>query len=360
MHKPHTFQFSNLKATFSKYELVFKQPGGTSRGILMNKTSWFIKIWEASNPEISGIGECSPLKGLSIDFREDFEKELANICNNIQSYSSLLETRLNELPSINFGLETALIDLANKGEKILYPSGFTQGKDSIDINGLIWMGDTEFMKQQIDEKINQGFRCIKMKIGAIDFEKELSLLRYIRQSPGGGKIELRVDANGAFTVEEALSKLERLSELHIHSIEQPIRQGNPEQMAELCKKTPVPIALDEELIGVNSYSEKQALLEQIKPQYIILKPTLVGGLSESEEWINVAEAQNVGWWVTSALESNIGLNAIAQWTYTLKNSMPQGLGTGQLFTNNIKSPLYLQSDKLFHNPHTSWNIKSLQ
>ena len=250
----------------------------------------------------------------------------------------------------------AFKSLNSDTEFTLFPSGFSSGLNTIPINGLIWMGNEAFMKKQIQEKIEAGFRCIKMKIGAIDFEAELNLLKSIRKEFSEVDIELRVDANGAFNPSEALEKLKRLSDFKLHSIEQPIKQGQIEEMAVLCKKTPLPIALDEELIGVFSMTDKQNLLETIKPQFIILKPTLVGGFKGSEEWIEQANSLNIGWWITSALESNIGLNAIAQWTYTLNSKLPQGLGTGSLYTNNFDSPLTIQNGALQYDVAKSWNV----
>jgi len=246
-----------------------------------------------------------------------------------------------------------------RGRRILFPSSFTLGKTAIDINGLVWMGEFDFMKRQIREKIEAGYTCIKLKIGAIEFDEELELVRNVRNEFSENDIEIRVDANGAFSPEDALGKLEQLSEYDLHSIEQPIKQGHWENMAELCEQTPLPIALDEELIGVNEFEQKKTLLRTISPHYIILKPSLVGGFQSSEEWIGIAEKNNIGWWVTSALESNIGLNAIAQWTYYLENKMPQGLGTGQLYTNNFESPLKITKGKLYFDPSTSWNLNSL-
>jgi L-alanine-DL-glutamate epimerase-like enolase superfamily enzyme len=263
---------------------------------------------------------------------------------------------LYKFPSIQFGLETAFASFESENTFEIFPSEFTQGTDSIPINGLIWMGTESFMKQQIKDKIEAGFYCIKMKIGAIDFQTELQLLNSIRKEFSSKDIELRVDANGAFSPLEALEKLKRLSELDLHSIEQPIKQGQIEAMASLCEKSVLPIALDEELIGVFSKEKKKDLLETIKPQYIILKPSLVGGFSGSKEWIDLAEKQNSGWWITSALESNIGLNAIAQWTYTLKNIMPQGLGTGGLFTNNFDSPLQVKNGTLQYEKNKNWKF----
>ncbi len=254
-------------------------------------------------------------------------------------------------------METALIDLKNQEQQgILFPSNFTSGTKGITINGLIWMGEKQFMFDQIKSKIESGYRCIKLKIGAISFAEEIALLDYIRSQFSASDIEIRVDANGAFMPKTALEKLNKLATFDLHSIEQPIKQGQEDEMAKLCELTPLPIALDEELIGIHTIDEKSKLLSTIQPQYIILKPSLVGGLAASEEWITIAENQNIDWWATSALESNIGLNAISQWVFTKSNPMPQGLGTGQLFINNIDSPLYLKADELYYNPITQWQI----
>ncbi len=353
-----------LKATYKKYTLNFKKPSGTSRGILTFKDSWFIFICDDANPDVKGIGECGLLKGLSIDDRLDYEDKIIEVCNNIQNFQEYLDKGLKEFPSIRFGLEMALMDLGlvgkqgNMGTRVLFPSEFTSGKDSIDINGLVWMGEFDSMKQQIIEKIESGYNCIKLKIGAIDFDQELELIKSIRKEFSANDIEIRVDANGAFSPEEALDKLTRLSAFDLHSIEQPIKQGQWEKMAKLCEKTPLPIALDEELIGAFNLEEKKILIE-IKPQYIILKPSLLGGFKASKEWIELAEKNNIKWWITSALESNIGLNAIAQWTYSLKNEMPQGLGTGQLYNNNFKSPLKITKGKLYFDPTNNWDLNNL-
>ena len=325
-----------------------------SRGVLTYKETWFIQL---ENTTRQGIGECGMFKGLSIDDRQDFEAKLAWTCEHINLGLDVLLAELIEFPSIQFGLEMAFLSVSHQNQFELFPSDFTKGKDSIPINGLIWMGDPVFMKQQIKDKLTSGFSCIKLKIGAIDFDKELELMRSIRQEFDADTIEIRVDANGAFKPNEALEKLKRLSDYNLHSVEQPIRQGQVDDMAQLCSETPLPVALDEELIGVFSVTEKQFLLQTIKPQYIILKPTLVGGFKGSQEWITLAESNQIGWWVTSALESNIGLNAIAQWTYTLESPLPQGLGTGGLFTNNIQSPLVVDSGQLVYDLKTKWNLK---
>jgi len=343
-----------MKATYQKYILNFKQASGTSRGILKTKTTYFLTLQHHSK---IGYGECGVFKGLSADDRPDYEDKLQWLCSNIDKDEEFLLNELMEFPSIQFGLEQTLLSIKSKNPFVLFPSKFTRSEDSININGLIWMGSEAFMKQQISDKLKAGFSTIKMKIGAIDFETELALLKSIRKEFSSNEIELRVDANGAFNPKEALEKLKRLSDFELHSIEQPIKQGQIGEMADLCEKTPVPIALDEELIGVFDVTKKKELLQTIKPQYIILKPSLVGGIRGSEEWIDLAKNQQIGWWITSALESNIGLNAISQWTYKLGNKMPQGLGTGSLFTNNIDSPLEVRNGHLHYNNNKIWNFK---
>lgn len=343
-----------IKATYYKYILDFKRPSGTSRGIMTAKETWFILL---ENEDDKGVGECGILRGLSVDDRPDFEDKLKWTCNNIQLGLEKLLTELIEFPSIQFGLETAFKSLESTHQFHLFPSDFTRGTDSIPINGLVWMGSDHFMRTQIKEKIEAGFDCIKLKIGAIDFQTELDILKSIRNEFSVADIELRVDANGAFSPNDALEKLKRLSEYQLHSIEQPIKPRQFKVMAQLCKETPLPIALDEELIGVFSKEKKQELLQTIKPQYIILKPSLVGGFSGSQQWIDIAKNLNINWWITSALESNVGLNAIAQWTFSLKNTMPQGLGTGSLFTNNFPSPLHVKNGTLQYDLKQNWKFR---
>ncbi len=346
-----------LNASYKPYSLNFKTPGGTSRGVLKTKDTYFLTI---NAGEKKGIGECALFKGLSADDVPHYEEKLKWVCQNIHLGLEVLLGSLTEFPSIQFGLETAFKSLESQNAFELFPSDFTKNEAAIPINGLIWMGSETFMKQQIKEKIEAGFSCIKMKIGAIDFQTELGLLKSIRNEFSSKDIELRVDANGAFSPENALEKLKRLSEFDLHSIEQPIKQGQFEAMAQLCKTTPLPIALDEELIGVFSETEKQKMLQTINPQYIILKPSLVGGFRGSDTWIQLAEKQNMGWWITSALESNIGLNAIAQYTFTKQNVMPQGLGTGGLFTNNFESPLQVKKGTLQYAKGKNWNLTFLK
>lgn len=342
-----------MEASYKKYILNFKRPSGTSRGVMTEKETWFLILEENGK---KGIGECGILRSLSADDRPDYEEKLQWVCDNIQLGKEKIWKSLLEFPSIQFGVEMAFQSLESENPFVLFPSEFTKGDKNIPINGLVWMGEPEFMKAQIEEKLAQGFDCIKLKIGAIDFDKELQLLRFIRQNYDAKTIEIRVDANGGFNSNEALIKLYQLSEFEIHSIEQPIQKNQTDSMSELCKLTPFPIALDEELIGVFNYSEKEELLQKIKPQYIILKPSLVGGFRGSSEWIALAEKYDIGWWITSALESNIGLNAIAQWTFLQNNLMPQGLGTGGLYTNNFDCPLEVKNGELIYNPDLDWKV----
>lgn len=344
-----------MKASFKKYTLNFRQASGTSRGIYTTRDSWFIFLNDRIN---TGIGECAPLPDLSIESPKKMSAKLLQVSEEIGFFTQFPE-ELREWPSIRFGLETALIDLKNEGNRILFPSAFTLGEKGIPINGLIWMGTPEFMKQQIRTKLDSGFKCIKMKIGALDFETEFELLKAIRSEFSPKEITLRVDANGAYTFKSALENLKRLSDLQIHSIEQPIEAGRWNEMAELCRKSPVPIGLDEELIGISSRSEMQKLLETIRPAFLILKPSLHGGFSGCEKWIELASKAGTEWWITSALESNIGLNAIAQWAFHKNAKAEQGLGTGQLFTNNFDSPLEITGDQLWFRPEKKWNLTNL-
>lgn len=344
-----------MKASHIEYCLDFKFPAGTSRGFLLRKPSSFLLL---EKDGFTGIGECSTIPNLSTDPVETYSEKLEEVCRLLNEGCEATAIDLSLFPSIAFGLETALVDLKARGSKCLFPSAFTQGETGIPINGLVWMGDKDFMQKQIREKIAAGYHCIKLKVGALDFETELEIISGIRQQFSPEDIELRLDANGGFTPTDALEKLEKLAAFHIHSIEQPIKQKQFEAMAMLCRQSPIPIVLDEELIGVRP-ADKEFILEKIKPAYIILKPSLVGGFRQSEEWIRLAEKHNIAWWITSALEANIGLNAIAQWTYTLNSHLPQGLGTGQLYHNNIPSPLAIENAKLFYKPEVDWDLNSL-
>ncbi|MGE8533431.1 MAG: o-succinylbenzoate synthase [Chryseobacterium sp.] len=331
-----------MEAIYLKYLLQFKRPSGTSRGVLLDKETFILTISEDGR---KGVGECAIFRGLSFDDRPGYEEKLKWLCENINQDGAFLKEELKEFPSIWFGYEQAVQNL-KYGDSLYFPSEFTEGKSAITINGLIWMGEVGYMEEQIQDKLEKGFHCIKLKIG-VNWKSEHIILQKLRDKFSKDQLELRVDANGGFSTEEAVTVLQQLADLHIHSIEQPIKAGNWNDMAELCAKTPTPIALDEELIGIIDPKEKKKLLEKIQPQYIILKPALVGGFSGSDEWISLAENQNIGWWITSALESNIGLNAIAQYTFTKKNPMPQGLGTGALFVNNFESDLELRNELLW-------------
>ena len=346
-----------LKANYKAHKLQFKFPAGTSRGVMHSKTSWFLLL-ERDDACASGIGECGLLQGLSPDDTPEYEATLQEVCRNIETYAHHPE-KLASWPSIRSGLEMALLDMEAYRPRELFPSPFTRGQEGIAINGLIWMDDKERMRRQIDAKLEAGFSCIKLKIGAIEWQAELGLLQQLRKRYSAETLELRVDANGAFSPEEALHKLDALADLRVHSIEQPIKPGQWKAMERLSRESVLPVALDEELLGIWQPARQAELLGAIKPQYLILKPSLLGGFQAAQEWISLAEAQNIGWWVTSALESNIGLNALAQWTYTLENSMPQGLGTGQLYTNNFPSPLQISHGKIWHLPQQEWNLSQL-
>lgn len=346
-----------MKAAFAKYTLNFIEPGGTSRGILYNKDTYFIKLWEENDPERYGIGECALFKGLSAEDDETYETKLRDLCKNI---SENKETDLSEYSSIMFGLETAILDFSNGCKRVCFSEDFANGKCRIPINGLVWMGSKDDMIKRIDKKIENGFRTIKIKVGAIDFSQELDVIKYIRQRYSSSDLTIRVDANGGFSPADALDKIGELSKFKIHSIEQPIKAGQWEEMSKLCSATPIPIALDEELIGISNPMVKLELLRTIHPHYIILKPSLMGGFEGSTDWLKMASQLNIGGWITSALESNIGLNAIVQWVATLQVKIPQGLGTGMLYSNNITSPLQQESDYLWSNPQHSWSIPQLK
>ena len=333
-----------------KYEieertLHFKQPAGTSRGVYTTRRSWLVHL---SDGEREGVGECAPLPDLSCDARPDYVDVLNKVCEDFCQTGEINYERWRDYPSMLFGLETAWLNMTN-GDR-LFDTAFARGEVGIPINGLVWMGSYEEMLRRMEEKLEKGFRCVKLKIGAIDFDQELDLIKRIRERFSFHEVELRLDANGAFKFEEALYKLELLSQYAIHSIEQPIKAGQWAYMAELCRESPLPIALDEELIGVNDPQTKRHMLNIIKPRYIILKPSLHGGMLGCREWIETARDMGIGSWITSALESNIGLNAIAQFAsdvYGDNIRMPQGLGTGQLFTDNIDMGLEIRGDRLW-------------
>ncbi|MDE6329699.1 MAG: o-succinylbenzoate synthase [Muribaculaceae bacterium] len=336
-----------MRLEICPYMLKFASPAGTSRGILTEKPTYLLRLYDERNPEVYGLGEAAVFPGLSPEADHRYEYKLIELLANVAIGRP---TDLSRHSSIQFGFEQALRDFASGGKRLYFPSEFTKGEKSIVINGLIWMGDAEVMQQRLEEKIAAGFRCIKIKVGAIDWEKELDLIRLIRRRYSPEEITVRVDANGGFSMDSALPRLKQLADLGVHSIEQPIPAGNPDLMRFLCEVSPLPIALDEELIGISDMERKREMLDYIRPAYIILKPALCGGFSGAEEWISAASDLGIGYWVTSALESNVGLNAIAQFAATLPVEIPQGLGTGGLFTNNFPSPLRLEGERMHYIP----------
>ncbi|MHC1777071.1 MAG: o-succinylbenzoate synthase [Lentimicrobium sp.] len=349
-----------LHTTFKKYALHFRKPAGTSRGILLSKDSYFIILTDDDTPDIQGVGECSIIRGLSPDDRPGLDDKISDVCRDISVFEDDRQHSLGDWPAIRTGIEMAFTDLKTGGTRILFPSGFTAGTASIPNHGLIWMGKPDEMLGQIEKKINEGYRVIKMKIGALNFDEELNLIRTIRNHYPAKDISIRLDANGAFSPDEALPNLEKLARFDIHSIEQPILQGHFKSMADICRHSPITVALDEELTGVYKPEVRRKLLESIRPHYLVLKPSLLGGFRASEEWIELAGKLKIGWWINSALESNIGLNAIAQWTATMNNPMVQGLGTGSLFANNFPSPLLAKEATLQYNPHFQWDLSALR
>ena len=362
-----------LRASIHPYVFKFAFAARTSRGPMTEKTSWFIRLWEDGKSEVYGLGECGPLPGLSKKHGVEFETVLINEVKEFESKMLSLPAggdglaklsdffRSNkisrEYSSIAFGLETALLDLMNGGQRIIFKNKFTE-QTPVAINGLVWMGGLDFMLQQVEIKIRDGYRCVKLKVGGLDFEKECDVLQYIRRKYFRDNIEIRLDANGAFKKEDALDKINSLKRFNVHSIEQPIKPNLPE-MEEICAKSPIPIAFDEELIGINLVEDKEKLLNKLKPKFVILKPTMHGGLLGCAEWIKLAEKNNIGWWLTSALESNIGLNAIAQFTSQYSTSLYHGLGTGQIYDNNFPSPLSAEKGLLHHLPKEKWDLTSL-
>ena len=330
----------------------FKEPAGTSRGIYLTRVSRFVRLTSDDLPGIVGVGECAPLPRLSCDDVPDYDTVLRRHCDDVCERGSIDVDALRDWPSMLFGLETAWQQLHRGGSTALSSTPFARGEEGIPINGLVWMGDYDTMARRLEQKLGQGFTCVKIKIGAIDFADEIALIRRLRDRYGSDRVELRVDANGAFSLDEAMDRLHQLAVNNIHSIEQPIMAGQWQEMASLCASSPLPIALDEELIGVNTPERKCELLDTIRPKYIILKPSLHGGISGCREWITLARERGIGSWITSALESNVGLNAIAHLAaevYGPAITMPQGLGTGQLFTDNIDTiPISISGDRLWY------------
>ncbi len=360
-----------LRTALTKQVFHFNFQARTSRGAMRERTSWFVKVWDEKDPEVFGLGECAPLPGLSVDYVPDYEERLTEILQHLEQKSidngqftidnyriCIDEVVSPQYPSIIFGLETALLDLLNGGKHIIFKNDFQTGK-RLPINGLIWMADMDLMLQQIAIKLSAGYRCIKMQVGGLNFEKECDILAYIRKKYFRDGIIIRLDANGAFKPEDCLYKLKELSKFNIHSIEQPIKPGQVEMLRSISEQSPIPIALDEELIGVYEAAQREKLLSSSKVPYLILKPSLHGGLQSCREWIRLAESKKMNWWITSALESNVGLNAICQLTAEYPISIPQGLGTGQLYDDNIESPLFVKSGEIGYNPNGQWDLSSL-
>jgi o-succinylbenzoate synthase len=339
-----------FKASYIRYELQFKKPARTSRGDMQTHTAYYICL---QIDHKKGWGEAAPLAGLSVDHVKDFEERVKDFCTEINEGVHPLDLDLKAFPSIRFALESALKELENKASHILYNTSFIHGK-GIPINGLVWMDSKDEMLKQAFEKIEAGFTCIKFKVGALDFDEECRMLEVVRKNYSAFKVEIRLDANGAFKPDEVLYRLKELTRFEVHSIEQPIKAGQYDMMQEVCAKSPVAIALDEELIGIDVMKDGKNMLNYIKPAYLILKPTLIGGFANSEEWIRLCDQLRIGWWATSALESNIGLNAISQWVSSLPYTLPQGLGTGSLYTNNIESPLVVKNGFLFYDVYKRW------
>lgn len=340
------------KITITPKLLHFLQPAGTSRGVYNTRLSFYLKLTSDEQPDVVGVGECATLPDLSCDAMppNEYERKLRTFCDEYERTGVIDYEAMRAYPSMLFGLETAVVQFNAKGSLNFFDTPFGRGEEGIPINGLVWMGTFEEMFERLEAKLKAGFRCIKIKIGAIDFDRELQLIRHIRSTFSRKDVELRVDANGGFTPEEALSRMKALVQYDIHSIEQPIKQHQWAEMARLCAATSLPIGLDEELIGVNERQKKIELLDTIRPQYIVLKPSLHGGMAGTEEWIQLARERNIGSWITSALESNVGLNAIAQLTASIYGTNirhAQGLGTGQLFADNIEMPLKVVGDKLW-------------
>lgn len=336
-----------MRLQFAPYMLKFKEPAGTSRGILNEKITCIMRLYDEAAPEVCGIGEAAIFPGLSPEADERFFYKLMELQANVRLGKM---TDLSHFPSLQCGFEMAIRDFASGGKGLYYDSDWICGKTAMTINGLIWMGTFEEMSHRLENKLAQGFKCIKIKVGAIDFDEELRLIKYIREHHTKEEVAIRLDANGGFSLDNAMERLEVLAKYDIESIEQPIKAGNYEAMARLCADSPISVALDEELIGLFTADARKKMLEEIAPQYIVLKPSLIGGFSSAQEWMELAREYNTGYWITSSLESNIGLNALAQWVATLEPKMPQGLGTGALFTNNFETPVYTEGQYIKYNP----------
>lgn len=348
-----------IHATWKELQLTPAFPLGTSKGVITTRTVWYLIAWDAERPHVRGIGEAALFPGHSKEFPADVRTKLLELCAQTTDWKQRMNGDLTDVPSVRFAVEQCLKDLAVRGSKELFPSAFTLGQQGIPINGLVWMGDKDTMRQRIREQIESGSRCVKLKIGALHIADELDLLKAVRAEYSVSDLALRVDANGAFGAHNAMDVLQRLADLQVESIEQPVPSGLYETMAELCERSPVPIALDEDLIGLNRTDAKLDLLRNVKPRHIVIKPSLVGGWTAAQEWITLAKEHGIGWWITSALESSIGLNAIAQWTATLRTDVPQGLGTGRVYADNIPSPLQVENGALWYRPEGEWDLARL-
>lgn len=345
-----------MKCAYFKHQLQFHNPARTSRGEMQTHTVYYIRITHQNK---YAWGEAAPLPGLSIDPVEQIETHLTQCCTLINDGFPAEDIDHSRFPAVVFAFETALLALKNEKPFHLFDTAYSNGQKGIDINGLIWMDSKEKMLESAFKKISDGYSCLKFKIGALDFDEECRMLEQVRKHANAFKLEIRLDANGAFTPDDALEKLSELKRFDIHSLEQPIKANQVELMAEICAKSPIHIALDEELIGVE-LDQTETILKKIKPRYIILKPTLLGGLKVADKWIHQAQQHAVGWWATSALESNIGLNAIAQWCSTYELAIPQGLGTGMLYENNIPSPLRIIDNKLYYKQNEFWQTSQIE
>jgi o-succinylbenzoate synthase len=349
-----------IRAAWKEITLTARFPLGTSKGVIEQRTVWYLVAWDEDRPQVRGIGEAALFPGHSKEFPADVRTKLLELCRNTADWEHRLNDDLLDVPSVRFAVEQCLRDLRMSGSKVLFPSEFTLGRKGIPINGLVWMGDKQAMRERIKAQIEGGNRCVKMKIGALNIADELDLLADVRRAFSAKELALRVDANGAFTHANVMPVLERLAALGVESIEQPVAPGLYEVMEEVCARSPVPIALDEDLIGLNLRDAKADLLDHVRPQHIVIKPSLVGGWAAAQEWIDLANMRGIGWWITSALESSIGLNAIAQWTATLGTTIPQGLGTGSVYADNIPSPLKVIGAELRYQPELAWDLARLE
>ena len=349
-----------IHATWKELTLTPRFPLGTSKGVIKARTVWYLIAWDAERPQVRGIGEAALFPGHSKEFPADVRTKLLELCSDTSNWGQRLHDDLMQVPSVRFAVEQCLRDLQASGSKILFPSEFTLGHAGLPINGLVWMGDMATMRERIKTQIDGGSRCVKMKIGGIGIADELQLLADVRREFNAKELTLRVDANGAFTNGNVMPVLERLAALEVESIEQPVSPGLYEVMAELCATSPLPVALDEDLIGISTPEGKKDLLDHVKPQYIVIKPSMVGGWAAAQEWIDLAQERGIGWWITSALESSIGLNAIAQWTATLGVTIPQGLGTGSVYSDNVPSPLSVSAGELKYRPEIPWNLERFE